>query len=306
MAATFAGEFTGALLAGSQLVYAANGNANVSVAITKLVGGGPAVLYTDRTKSSVVSGSTVIVGAASQLTFFAEPGSYVATYTIGGNTYTGDCPVPDDGQEPIATSYPNGAALPGGSSNTVDPAPTTGTMAIRTDLNQQLAVYHAPSGLWLPVGAGATLAYSEITNGFSWSASGTVWSDVVNINIPVGLDYEFLLTATIVITQGTTAVGAPINAQFRIVDNAATSGNSGYTTLYAHDILLQDDFGATGASNQKGVKFTGHYRRQAQAAGSNTNVKLQVQTQTTTAGLTYLYSIDGASTSAPSLQVRTV
>jgi hypothetical protein len=203
----------------------------------------------------------------------------------------------------IVPSYTDAAHLPGGSSNTTDPAPSLGTFAARTDVGQVLA-WHPGSGRWLNVMGGVQIDAVQFTSAVTINQSASSWTDILTIPIPLQIPWKFVLDVPLQINQGSAAGGtsaAAIDWQWRLVDSAATA--TSYTTYYAGG-GGQLYFPTTSGGS---LIFTHHEERPqlAQAAGANNAGKLQM-ILTTTGTTGSIYTLSGNATTAGTMKTVTV
>jgi hypothetical protein len=204
----------------------------------------------------------------------------------------------------IVPSYADAAHLPGGSSNTTDPAPSLGTFAARTDVGQVLA-WHPGSGRWLNVMGGVQIDVIQFTSAVTINQSASSWTDILTIPIPLQIPWKFVLDVPLQINQGSAAggtSGVPIDWQWRLVDSAATA--TSYTTYYAGGGGRLPSFSTTSGGS---AIFTHHEDRPqlAQAAGANNAGKLQM-ILTTTGTTGSIFTLSGNATTAGTMKTVTV
>jgi hypothetical protein len=293
VAFTYAGEYTGGLFIGGVPAYTSNGSAAFNVTILDKTSSAAATLYSDRLKTSTLGSNVVLVGASSQLTFYAAPGVYSFSYTIGGNTYTGEALVVSDRWEPAGQIYASALAMPGASGNTVDPAPTIGTHARRSDTGLEYAWVN-PLARWIPLVSGATIDESTLISGSP--NFGTSFTDILPITAPIGVPFRFVVDGSMNVSQGTTAIDVAGQIQYRIID-ANTS------TVYAADLVQIYFVSASGG--QWVVPVHREFRQAALPTGANTSYKLQAALGTSTLGACNFFSWLGNATT-PAVTLRTV
>lgn len=191
-------------------------------------------------------------------------------------------------------SYSDPTQFPGGSANTVDPAPFAGQVIYDANTGRQLQ-WHAASGLWLTMNGQGILDIKQFMNSVTITASATVWTDVRQFEIPAGLPIFVDVDTSIGVSQGTLAQLAVCQLFMRLVDDNATS--TSFTTKWGDSVVWSKQWASTSGGS---LGDSLRWRRYIPAQATRQSAKLQARV-TANAGTTSVYNQNNDQTDAGTL-----